>query len=346
MKPLLLVNFGGPRNTGEIRTFLEELLCDQDVIRTNFPQFFHNLIFKNVAKKRATAIQHDYESIGGKSPLYEDTEELARLIAARLQREVIPFHRYLPATHADFLQKLDKVAGPITVLPLFPQFSYATTGSIARFFEKNLCGKILHSLRWIRSYASHQAYIDCFVKHIKTFLIANQLKEEETCMVFSAHGLPQSFVCTGDLYQEECEASYHLIKQHFATDNLLAYQSKFGPGLWLKPYTADIADNITDYVAKKNVVFIPLSFTSDHIETLFEVEQLYLPPIRAAGKNAYRCPAFHNNQAWLNALETIIQDSELVNNQMLIRKSYQRCCTKRCPQTNCQEMCLCTQQKD
>jgi ferrochelatase len=288
----LLVNFGGPRHSEEICPFLTELLCDRDVIRTRFPTWLHNWIFRRVAKKRTHKLQEDYALIGGKSPIYYDTETLAQLLSKRLSAPVLTFHRYLPATHIASLHAISR-AKTLRVLPLFPQFSYATTGSIARLLSPGT------NLEWIASYADHPAFIASHIRHIHTFL----QDKPNPLLLFSAHGLPQSFVDTGDPYYSQCLASFHAIRAAFPDSEAhLTFQSKFGPGEWLKPYTDEFCNQLQ---TNKTVIIIPLSFTSDHIETLFEIEHLYVASLRRRGITAYRCPALNLEPYWIDALATI-----------------------------------------
>ena len=324
MKDYLLINFGGPRNLEEIPSFLTELLTDQDVIRTKLPSWIQTWMFRLIARKRSVKIKDDYQEIGGKSPIYFDTENIAKILSEKLQKPVFTFHRYLPATHFESLQQIENSLAPeILVLPLFPQFCYATTGSIARFLSKNLSRRTLKKLRWIKSYPAHPSFIAAHTQRIDSFLKKERLKEEDTILLFSAHGVPQSFIETGDIYQSECELSFRAISQHFPKAlSRLSYQSKFGPGEWLRPYTNETCEKILDWNEnRKKIVIVPLTFTSDHIETLFEIEQLYLPPIRSFGLNAFRCPALNLEPYWIDALIDILKETNLCNNQMLIRKS-------------------------
>jgi len=318
-KPIyLLVNFGGPRSLEEIPEFLTCLLSDRDVIRTRFPAFFHNWFFGRVAKKRAFTLAKDYELIGGKSPIYFDTETLAKLLETQLQTPVYTFHRYLPATHRESLRRIGQ-AKSLTVLPLFPQFCYATTGSVARF----LAPYFPKELQWVPSYATHPCFIASYQKRISQFLWEHHLLESETLLFFSAHGVPQRFVDEGDPYEQECCATYEAIMKGFLkAASILAYQSKFGKGEWLKPYTDETCHNILLWnKGRKNVVMVPMSFTSDHIETLFEVEKLYLPILASKGLRAFRCPALNLEPYWIDALLEILQTQELVPTAMLIRKA-------------------------
>jgi ferrochelatase len=152
----IIVNFGGPRDLNEVYPFLKELLTDRDVIRTRLPKILNTLLFTRVAKKRAKKVCLDYEEIGGKSPIFDDTEALAHLLKDKFEGPVLTFHRYLTATHQDFLTQVENLkVDRIRLFPLFPQFTYATTGSAARFFEKHLSKKTVAKFRWVKSYPTH-----------------------------------------------------------------------------------------------------------------------------------------------------------------------------------------------
>ena len=321
---ILLVNFGGPRDLDEIEPFLCELLCDRELIYTPFPDFIHNFLFRRAAKKRAPKIRPDYAMIGGKSPIYETTEEMAaHLREAMPHRPILTFHRYLPTTHTESLQAIEECAAEtIDVFPFFPQFSYVTTGSIAMLLAKRLSPKTISKLRWVASYPTHPAFVLAWQSKISLFLKEHSLKEEETILFFSAHGLPKSFIEKGDPYEQECKASYDAILSAFPQAlGKLAYQSKFGRGEWLRPYTDEACNQVLDWNEKrKTVVFIPLAFTSDHIETLYEIETLYLPIIRAKGLAALRCPALNLDPLWQEAILEILQKSDLCPTGTLLRK--------------------------
>lgn len=320
---ILLVNFGGPRILSEIGSFLMALLTDQDVVRTPLPAFIHRKLFTWIARKRAAKIVVDYEKIGGGSPIYADTENLAKKLSEKTGSRVITFHRYLPETHAESLAAIEACSeAEILVLPLFPQFSYATTGSIARFFSLHLKPATIDKLRWIKSYAANASFVRSYEQRIRNFLAEKNLNEEETILLFSSHGLPKSFVTNGDVYQKECLESFDLISQTFPKAlSKLSFQSKFGPGEWIKPYTGETCEKILSWnQGRKQIVVVPLSFTSDHIETLYEIQDLYLPLLEKQGLRAYRCPALNLESYWVNNLAEIAQTTIFHPNESLIRK--------------------------
>jgi len=321
-KCLLIVNFGGPRTLDEVEPFLRELLTDQEVVRTSWPPLIHRVLFGRIAKKRARKVAPDYKKIGGRSPIFFDTEAIAKKLRGLIDTPIFTFHRYLPATHNDFIEEFSQDGWEeITIFPLFPQFTYATSGSVAHWFDRHLPQKITTKMRWIKSYADHPAFINAYRRQVQEFLEKHQLPEEKVFFLFTAHGIPKEFVEKGDVYQSECERSFQELMRCFPGGvGKLAYQSKFGPGEWLRPYTIDLSNEIKKWCeGRKHVLFIPIAFTSDHIETLFEIENEYLPPVRAQGFSAYRLPALNLCPNWIKGITEILASSDLLANQMLIR---------------------------
>ncbi len=324
----ILVNFGGPRTEHEVYPFLKELLCDQDVVRTGFYQPLHNLLFSYIAKKRSRTVGEDYQEIGGASPIFSDTEELACQLRTLLKKKVLCFHRYLPSTHAAFINDLQALeAKKILAVPLFPQFSYATTGSCARFFENNLCGRILEKIQWIPSYAEHPSFIEAYRKQIEAALNQRGFKEEDVCLFYSFHGVPKKFICFNDPYQHHCTSSFEALKKFFPqADHVMAYQSKFGKGEWLRPYTIDLVEQDLSWLKKKHVFFVPLSFTSDHIETLFEIQMQYIKPLQEKGISAFRISSLQGQVEWL--YQVILSYMPYTTTSALIRTHKKVCCQK------------------
>ena len=319
----VIANFGGPRNLSEVRPFLESLLTDRDVIRNIYlPTPIHHLLFKYLARRRTHKVTEDYKTIGSKSPIYGDTEALANKIQSSLKTPVLTFHRYLPETHSAFINSIKALnCDEIRVLPMFPQFTYATTGSIARWFDNNLPISITNKIRWIKSYSAHPSFILAHINLIRSFLKEKNLKDEEIVLLFSAHGVPQDFIDSGDPYESECQASFRHVMEAFPKIlGRLCYQSKFGRGEWIKPYTIDVCKDIKSWnQGKRHIIFVPISFTSDHIETLFEVEQEYMTVIRKNGLEAHRVPGLTLHVDWIQAILDLFKEKDLCTNKMLIR---------------------------
>jgi protoporphyrin/coproporphyrin ferrochelatase len=324
-RAIILANFGGPRSIPEIRSFLTELLTDRDVVRTRLPKPLNTLLFRRVAKKRAVTVAADYATIGGKSPIHADTEWVAEQLQQRLDIPVLPFHRYLPSTHAPFLEQLTQLDPlQVDVLPMFPQFTYATTGSIARWFSKHV--PFAHRLRWIKSYPDHPRFIDAYAAQIAPLIE----DEAETLLLCSAHGIPKQYVDEGDPYRRECERTFSALTSRFPkAAALLSFQSQFGKAEWLRPYTAQVAQNIEAHLqGRSRVLIVPISFTSDHIETLFEIEQEHILPMRQSGITCARVPALNREEVWLSAIESILTGSDRVRTADLVRSADRAPCSE------------------
>jgi len=320
---LLVVNFGGPRNLEEVPSFLQSLLGDEELIRSRWfmPDWIRKPFFAHVAKKRTPFLLKEYTAIGGKSPIYEDTEAFAQKLGRKLSLPTLTFHRYLASTHKTFIQTLEQLPWKkILVFPLFPQFCYATTGSIAKWFMQSLSPSLVDRMLWVRSYANSPPYIDVCVRSLREWIQEKSLAEEALFLLFSAHGVPKAFVREGDPYQEECIASFKAICQAFPkARSLLAYQSKFGKGAWLEPSTVQICQTFASRVSTdKSALLVPLSFSSEHIETLFELEG-YAALLRSLGYIAHRCPTIGCREDFVTAASNILQTAVFASTKSLIR---------------------------
>ncbi len=299
----ILANFGGPRNLSEIEPFLTTLLTDYDVTGGIIPHRFHKQLFTFIAKRRAQKVRSQYAQIGGRSPIYQDTEKLAEALEARLRIPVIPFHRYLPETHSRTIKAIERYSShSVWGLPLFPYFSYAVTGSMMRFFLNQL--PHMH-IQWISHFGMHSEYLRCITEQIEGFLHKYGLPKEDTHLLFSAHSLPIQHIKKGDPYQKQCQLSYQCIADTLQMKSTLCFQSKFGLGKWLQPATREIC--ATFQGKERFVLIIPLGFISDHIETLYEIEHEYIPLLRAKGYKAMRVPAIYSSSTWIPSLEEIFR---------------------------------------
>jgi ferrochelatase len=138
-------------------------------------------------------------------------------------------------------------------------------------------------------------------------------------LLFSAHGLPKSFIEKGDPYQSQCEVSFQKLSEKFSKAlSLLSYQSQFGKSAWITPSTLSMCQEPQKWIQdKKQIVIVPLSFTSDHIETLFEIEYEYIQPLRALGYSAQRCPALGRSPSWVQAATSILSEKKSTNRSLI-----------------------------
>ena len=323
---VLLLNLGGPESLDDVQPFLFNLFADPDIIRLPPTlQFLQPVIAQFVSILRAPKSKEGYEAIGGGSPLRRITEEQADALAQALNMKGIHAHTYVamrywkPFTEdAIAAVKRDNISR-LVVLPLYPQFSVSTSGSSLRLLERLLksdsaLANIKHVV--IPSWYQRQGYVEAMAN-----LISEELKEgrnfSDTSQVeifFSAHGVPQSYVDDGDPYKEEMEHCVRLIMDELRNRGImnthtLAYQSRVGPVEWLRPYT----DDSIRYLAQsgvKSLLAVPISFVSEHIETLEEIDMEYRELAESVGiKEWARVPALNTDSTFINDLADAVTEA-------------------------------------
>ncbi|HXH70386.1 MAG TPA: ferrochelatase [Pyrinomonadaceae bacterium] len=278
---IVLLNLGGPDSLDAVEPFLYNLFVDPDII--NFPGsfLFREWLAKTISSRRHPKIQEQYKQIGGKSPLKDFTLGQARLLEEKLNEKfpakVYAAMRYWHPFTEETLDEIEKEGiTKVILLPLYPQFSKATTESSVKEWKKQLNSrgnptKIEWSL--IESYYDFPPYIDAFVERINQGLEKFSADERaDVQILFSAHGTPMKLVREGDPYSGHiCETVTAVMNQGgFKQKHHLCFQSKVGPQKWLTPSTPTTIKILAKQGVKKMLI-VPIAFASDHLETLFEV---------------------------------------------------------------------------
>ncbi len=310
---VVLLNMGGPDTLSAIRPFLARLLSDREMIRLPLSPVTQPLFAWVVSGLRARRVRKYYEEIGGGSPIAELTERQRAALEGALAETGRAFRVYVGmrywhplARHAVLDMKEDGVARAIA-LPLYPQYCAATTGSslsdLRRWMRWAGAG---FPLTEIRSWPDHPGYIAALCAKIEETLGETQA-HGETHLLFSAHGVPRSFVDEGDPYQAEVEKTVAAVRKRLpAVSHSISYQSRLGRTEWLKPYTADEVVRLGREGVKRLVV-VPVSFVSDHIETLHELDIRLRETARESGIVTFlRVPAFNDSPAFIGALRDIV----------------------------------------
>jgi ferrochelatase len=184
----------------------------------------------------------------------------------------------------------------VVVLPLYPHFSISTSGSSFRELQRLRQGDNAFEqlpIRCIRSWYDHPGYLRSMAELIATE-IHNSDVPEAAHVFFSAHGVPKSYVEeAGDPYQQEIEKCTALIMEKLAelvghsNPHTLAYQSRVGPVEWLQPYTEEALEEL-GHAKTQDLVVVPISFVSEHIETLEEIDIEYRELATEAGVVNFR----------------------------------------------------------
>ena len=290
---ILLLNMGGPSNIGEVELFLKNMFADPNIIQSNIA--VRKLVGSIIVKKRLHEARENYNLIGGKSPLLDITNELAKKIEQKSGIKCLPVMRYVPPFATDVLEELQSEGiEKITLIPMYPHYSTTTTKSSLDDVVKSCKNLNYHpEIKVTKSYYNNDAYI---ALQAKLIIDALQSKDPSNIkLIISAHGLPLSIIKAGDPYQEQIEENCRLLKAklnelgvHFKEIEL-AYQSKVGNGTWLEPNLSDVLRNPTNL----DVLLFPIAFTIDNSETVFELDIEHREIAEKIGYNSYRvskCP--------------------------------------------------------
>jgi protoporphyrin/coproporphyrin ferrochelatase len=321
---VVLFNLGGPDDLASVEPFLVNLFSDREIIELPLGAALQPIVARAIAKLRGPSVRRNYARIGGGSPQGRITSAQAAALerslnanpAAGRSFRVYVAMRYSRPTCEEALQAIasDGIRRIVT-LTLFPQYSKATTGSSQREFDRvaNLPAwrSKAFEITHIDRYAAHAGYLDAMAARvIEAWNRIPAERRANAVLLFSAHGLPQKFVDAGDPYVEEIQATRRGILERVAPPcrDVLAYQSRTGPVTWIGPGTEDVLeelgrDGVTD------VLVVPLSFVSDHIETLYEVDLLFRDVAERAGITGYhRTEALNMSPQFIGALADLVQD--------------------------------------
>jgi ferrochelatase len=317
---LVLLNMGGPNSPGAVKPFLYNLFSDRDIIRLG-PWFLQRPLAWWIAKKRAPKSEAAYRLIGGKSPLTAITEAQAKAVQQELSGEGIDViaaagMRYWAPRTPDVLHSFkEKGISRVMGLSLYPHYSRATSGSSLKDF--NVAAALLGlDTCEVTSFPDYQPYIDALAECIKDGLknLFETEKDippgdlpEDFALVYSAHSLPRRFIDDGDPYVDHIHRTLTALQNKSGIKGELSFQSRSGPVEWLEPAT-DLMLSRLSKAGKRRILVLPISFVSDHIETLYEIDMLYTGIMAENGTRLVRTPSLNIRPAFIRALSALVQD--------------------------------------
>jgi ferrochelatase len=277
---VVLFQLGGPDSLEAVEPFLYNLFCDPDII--NFPGSFlaRKPLARLIASRRSKAVIERYREIGGKSPIVDLTNAQARTLEMELNKKLpvkvlVAMRYWHPLTEKVIAELMKDSFRKIILLPLYPQYSKATTVSSLKEWERQSKRLKFNSTptETIRSYHNHPFYIEAITDNInEAYVKFARCKPEDVDIVFSAHGVPMSFVKAGDPYKGQIEETVRLVmeKGRWQSPHVSCYQSKVGPMEWLKPSLTDTIRELATR-GRKYLLVVPIAFVTEHIETLHEI---------------------------------------------------------------------------
>jgi ferrochelatase len=307
---VVMFQLGGPDTLAAVEPFLYNLFCDPDII--NFPGSFlaRKPLAKLISTTRSKKVRHHYAEIGGGSPIRRLTAQQARALETALRphlatRTIVAMRYWHPGTEAAISSLESMPFDELVLLPLYPQCSFATTGSSLKEWDRLY--KPIGPVKVIDHFFDHPDYIAGIVARINGIL--SQLRHpEDVHLVFSAHGLPVSLIEKGDPYQGHIEATTKLVRELGAWPNphILCYQSRVGPQKWLQPSLTGTIERMAGEGIKRMLV-IPLSFLTEHIETLYEINIEARALAESLGVTEFHMmPALNDSPLLIRALADLV----------------------------------------
>ena len=331
-KAVILFNLGGPDKLESVEPFLFNLFNDPEIL--SLPSILRYPLAKFISKRRAPIAKNIYREIGNKSPILELTQEqatsLERSLSAKGDYKCFVVMRCWHPRAINVIKKV-KAFNPeeIILLPLYPQFSAATSGSSINEWN-DLCKKENFNIKTktICCYPTESNFIKSHVNLIKKIIKNTESKNFK--LLFSAHGLPEIKIKKGDPYQWQVEETVKKIMIDLKDENLdhaISYQSRVGPLKWIGPSTDE--EIIKHSKEKKGIVIVPVAFVSEHSETLVELDIEYKQLAEKNGCSFYkRVPALGVEENFIKGLTELVLHQQTRGNfvsSLMCPNKYVKC---------------------
>lgn len=333
---IVLFQLGGPDSLEAVEPFLLNLFLDPDIIPLGPLGILRRPIAKLISSRRSIPVAGKYAEIGRRSPIALLTErQRQRLVAAvspYIDTVAVTAMRYWHPLTSEAVAKL-RAAGQldeIVLLPLYPHFSYATTLSSLKEWRRVYGppdGKPKE--RTVGQFYNHPLYIQALVQRIGSVL--RQFADSSHIhLVFSAHGLPMSLVEKGDPYPQQIETTVQLVCEEGAKQyaswprtHVLCYQSRVGPAKWLEPPLTVTIERLA-HEGVKEMLVVPISFVTEHIETLHEINIEARAEATKMGIRTFRMmPAVGDSPLFVAALKDLVLRAVGIEAELSSREEFQ-----------------------
>ena len=311
---VVLFQLGGPDSLEAIEPFLYNLFCDPDIINFPFARIGRKPLAKLISTTRAKKVQHHYAVIGGGSPIRRFTEQQACALQSKLAQSGIEAHCFVamrywhPFTDEAIAQLLKAQCDEVVLLPMYPHYSSTTTGSSLNEWNRQFHHDI--PVRQIESFYQHPLYLDALVERVDEALCRFPDPERPE-LVFSAHSVPVSVIQDGDPYQRHIEETVELLMRHGGWSNRhrLCYQSKVGASKWLQPSLHRTLRDLAGE-AVREICVVPISFVSDHVETLGEIDHEAREEAQALGIERFEMTGgLNDSPTFISALAELVAEA-------------------------------------
>jgi ferrochelatase len=303
---------GGPDSLEAIQPFLENLFSDPEILKFPLSRFVQKPLARMISRKRSEKVMGEYRKMGGKSPLVEITAAQAKALQQALG-DNFSVHVAMRYWHPRAIETVAEVraahpGGPerIVVLPLYPHYCRATTGTsitdLDEALERGGLGEVERIV--VSSWQDYAPYVDALAECVAEVVADNP----SSLILFSAHSIPVSLVEGGDPYLDHIKATVAGVMKRFSgNEHRLAFQSRAGPVRWLEPSMEDAIKRLAAE-GVEDVTVVAVSFVSDHIETLCEIDEQYREMAEGLGiKRFKRAPSLNVRPSFVQALESLVR---------------------------------------
>jgi len=293
-EPLAVVglNLGGPDSLTAVGPFLYNLFRDPDVIQLGWASPLQNLLARFIARRRTPMSREAYAQIGGRSPILDETRSQVAAVVAALGAAGVLAQPFVAMAcwhpFSDEAVAAIRAAGlrRAIALPLYAQYSETTTGSSLKALARAVTGSGgAIDVAEVCSYAAAPGLVTAIGRSITDALatLPDGMRDSAP-VLFSAHGLPESYIRRGDPYLDQIRTTVAAVTRHLDLGPRahLAFQSRVGRQKWLSPYTEAALDELIDAGARA-IVVVPVAFTGEHVETLQELDIVYRDRAMARG---------------------------------------------------------------
>jgi len=309
---VILLNLGGPDGLDDVEPFLFNLFSDRRIIRLSPFPFLQSFIARRIAGKRAPKSREAYRLIGGGSPLKRITAAQGEALAAALAGEgdfrvVMAMRYWRPGADEALARFAAAGVGRIVALTLYPHYSKATTGSSLDDLHRALAAAPgAFALAEIREWPEQPDYLSCLAESIREGMAG--FAGEPAQLIYSAHSLPVKFIEDGDPYLVQIERTVAALEKITGIGGRLCFQSRSGPVQWLSPSTPEMLMTLAAE-GVKNVLAVPVSFVSDHVETLYEIDLLFKEQAAALGMRLERTASPNTAPAFIAGLAALVREA-------------------------------------
>ncbi len=337
-RAVLLVNLGTPDgpDVPSVRRYLKEILSDPEVIRLpRGVSWMNGLLGCSIARFRASASAEKYRKVWTEqgSPLLAITRQQVSALARELPEGMRVFcaMRYGKPGIGEILAQIEALGiEELVVVPMYPQYSGTSTFTAVQELYRHVRRAGCRIDLTIRSiWYDDTGYINAQAKLIHEYAKANGLTPENTHLVYSLHSLPVSYVERGDPYLGQVQKTAELTTLRLgwpAQRATMGYQSRLGSAKWLQPATTDVLTSLAE-AGEKQVLVCPLSFTTDCLETLEELQIRYRAHFERQGGRLFVCPALNASESFIGALKNLVKHgrrpmsvAEAASNPMMAKK--------------------------